>query len=260
MAVRRPALSPRRSAAGPSAPLQPPGMAVGPPHLSSVGSSKTSEGVMTFPAIPQERELAGVAPFRRGDGPVPTPITMPAADDRDAIIGDGDALRYVMFRVDQVAATDATVLLSGETGTGKELLARAIHQRSPRREPSARRRQLRGAAGEPGRERALRPRARRVHGRACDADWPLRARPPRHDPPRRGRRAAARAAAQAAPRAAGGPGRTARQPAHRRRRRPRHRGDQSRPDRGSPSGSFPSRPVLSAQRVSDHHTVAARSA
>ena len=86
---------------------------------------------MTFPAIPQERELAGVARFRRGDAPVP--IAVPAADDRDTIIGDGDALRYVMFRVDQVAATDATVLLSGETGTGKELLARAIHQRSPRR-------------------------------------------------------------------------------------------------------------------------------
>ena len=55
------------------------------------------------------------------------------AEDRDAIIGDSDAMRYVMFRVDQVAATDATVLLSGETGTGKELLARAIHKRSPRR-------------------------------------------------------------------------------------------------------------------------------
>ena len=54
-------------------------------------------------------------------------------EDRDAIIGDGDAMKYVMFRVDQVAATDATVLLSGETGTGKELLARAIHKRSPRR-------------------------------------------------------------------------------------------------------------------------------
>jgi formate hydrogenlyase transcriptional activator len=86
---------------------------------------------MTFPAIPQERELAGVAPFRRGDAPVP--MAVPVADDRHAIIGDGDALRYVMFRVDQVAATDATVLLSGETGTGKELLARAIHQRSTRR-------------------------------------------------------------------------------------------------------------------------------
>lgn len=86
---------------------------------------------MTFPAIPHERELAGVAPFRRGDAPAP--IAMPAAEDRDTIIGGGDALRYVLFRVDQVAATDATVLLSGETGTGKELLARAIHQRSPRR-------------------------------------------------------------------------------------------------------------------------------
>ena len=89
---------------------------------------------MTYPAIPEERERAGVAPFRRSDTPVP--VAMPAVagiDDRNAIIGDGDALRYVMFRVDQVAATDATVLLSGETGTGKELLARAIHHRSPRR-------------------------------------------------------------------------------------------------------------------------------
>jgi formate hydrogenlyase transcriptional activator len=86
---------------------------------------------MTFPAIPHARELLGVSPFRRSDAPAPVPA--PASDDRDAIVGDSDALRYVMFRVDQVAATDATVLLSGETGTGKELLARAIHRGSPRR-------------------------------------------------------------------------------------------------------------------------------
>src|SRR5215510_12573785 len=56
------------------------------------------------------------------------------AGEASAIVGDSDALRYVMFRVDQVAATEATVLLCGETGTGKELLAHAIHRRSPRRD------------------------------------------------------------------------------------------------------------------------------
>jgi len=50
------------------------------------------------------------------------------------IVGDSDALRYVMFRAEQVAPTEATVLLCGETGTGKELLAHMIHRRSPRRD------------------------------------------------------------------------------------------------------------------------------
>ena len=47
-------------------------------------------------------------------------------------MGESPAWRYVMFRVEQVAATQATVLLLGETGTGKELVARAIHNRSQR--------------------------------------------------------------------------------------------------------------------------------
>src|SRR5580765_94947 len=55
-------------------------------------------------------------------------------EDRGVIVGESDALRYVKFRVDQVAVTDATVLLNGETGTGKELFARDIHRRSLRRD------------------------------------------------------------------------------------------------------------------------------
>jgi Nif-specific regulatory protein len=46
------------------------------------------------------------------------------------IIGQSRALQEVLRRVAQVAPTDATVLIQGETGTGKELIARAIHQRS----------------------------------------------------------------------------------------------------------------------------------
>jgi formate hydrogenlyase transcriptional activator len=49
------------------------------------------------------------------------------------IIGKSAALRRVLQQVETVAPTDATVLISGETGTGKELIARAIHQLSPRR-------------------------------------------------------------------------------------------------------------------------------
>ncbi|HBG04099.1 MAG: Fis family transcriptional regulator [Geobacteraceae bacterium GWC2_58_44] len=52
------------------------------------------------------------------------------------IIGESNALSYVFFRVEQVAPLDATVLLLGETGTGKGVIARAIHDASARRERS----------------------------------------------------------------------------------------------------------------------------
>ena len=48
------------------------------------------------------------------------------------IVGQSSGLRNVLQLVKKVAATNATVLLLGETGTGKELIARAIHERSPR--------------------------------------------------------------------------------------------------------------------------------
>ena len=50
------------------------------------------------------------------------------------IVGESAALRRVLKQVETVAPTDSTVLIRGETGTGKELVARALHELSPRRE------------------------------------------------------------------------------------------------------------------------------
>ena len=50
----------------------------------------------------------------------------------EEIVGSSQSLRKVLKAVDKVASTDSTVLILGETGTGKELIARAIHKRSPR--------------------------------------------------------------------------------------------------------------------------------
>ena len=55
------------------------------------------------------------------------------SDDFENIIGDSPALRIAIARVQEVAPTDASVMLLGETGTGKELFARAVHNRSTRR-------------------------------------------------------------------------------------------------------------------------------
>jgi formate hydrogenlyase transcriptional activator len=50
----------------------------------------------------------------------------------EEIVGSSQSLRKVLTAVDKVASTDSTVLILGETGTGKELIARAIHKRSGR--------------------------------------------------------------------------------------------------------------------------------
>ena len=54
--------------------------------------------------------------------------------DFTEIVGNSPALRAVLKQIEQIASTDSTVLILGETGTGKELIARAIHDRSPRRQ------------------------------------------------------------------------------------------------------------------------------
>jgi len=52
----------------------------------------------------------------------------------EEILGESSAIKRVLSQVDQVAKVDTTVLILGETGVGKELIARAIHRHSPRRD------------------------------------------------------------------------------------------------------------------------------
>ena len=52
----------------------------------------------------------------------------------DHILGQSDGLKYVLYRAEQVAPQNTTVLILGETGTGKELIAAVIHNLSPRKD------------------------------------------------------------------------------------------------------------------------------
>ena len=64
-----------------------------------------------------------------------SPIDQDCAESKfGEIIGSSTALKFVLTEVRRVAPTDSTVLILGETGTGKELIAHAIHNVSPRRE------------------------------------------------------------------------------------------------------------------------------
>lgn len=87
---------------------------------------------------PAHRRHAGAAPQPPDTHP-PAAVTPDAADDRRTdsrfaeIVGQSAALRRVPQQLDLVAPTDATVLVDGETGTGQELIARALHQLSARR-------------------------------------------------------------------------------------------------------------------------------
>ncbi len=54
--------------------------------------------------------------------------------DRSGIVGSGEAMAKVFETIGRVAPTTTTILITGETGTGKELVANAIHANSPRRE------------------------------------------------------------------------------------------------------------------------------
>lgn len=91
------------------------------------------------------------------------------------IVGESAALREVLRKVGTVAPTDSTVLVCGETGTGKELIARAVHDLIPRKGSYFRQAQLRRHSHRSAGERIVRPCKRRLHRRDRAEAWPLRA-------------------------------------------------------------------------------------
>jgi transcriptional regulator with PAS, ATPase and Fis domain len=90
---------------------------------AQVGTRETLKNAVSV-AMARKNELQAEARYLREE--------VESAFDVDEIVGGSLVIRNTLRRLQQVAGTDTTVLLLGETGTGKELLARAIHARSAR--------------------------------------------------------------------------------------------------------------------------------
>ena len=189
-------------------------------------------------------------------------------ESRVGLVGASSSVSRLRSSIEAVAGLEVSVLLRGETGTGKELVARALHEASSRRDLPVRERQHGGDPAEPGCGRALRRREGRLHGRRTGPTRVLPEGTRRHALPRRDRRDVSRrpgapaAGARERRSAAGrrGEPRDSRR-AHRRGHRPRPRGGGCQ-CRVPPAAAAPARPLrdpsAAASRPPGRHRPALR--
>ncbi len=174
------------------------------------------------------------------------------------MIGRGPLMQDLFAMIRRLAPHVRTALVTGETGTGKELVARALHRIGPAPRPPLRHRELLGRGRVAVRERAVRARPRRLHRRHREQARAVRGGRRRHAVPRRDRRAAADRAGQAAARARARRGPPRRLAGAAPRQRARGGRDQPRSARRGGRGPLPERPLLPAQHRRGQAADAAR--
>ena len=181
------------------------------------------------------------------------------------LVGESPDILAIKERIARLVARASEVrrlppvLIQGETGSGKGLVARALHRAGPRSERALRRRQLRGDPGDPARSGDVRLRAGRLHRRPPGEEGPLPDRPPGHAVPGRDRAPARWPPGQAAHGARGAHRAAARRDPERAGGRLDHHRDQPRPPGGDARGPVPRGP-LSPARGPDPRAAAAAGA
>jgi DNA-binding NtrC family response regulator len=112
--------------------------ACGPDDPSVTSASRRAGAATVLPMPLDARSLQRFLENRRPGAPATaaqTRTSRPPGEPRTQLVGDSESIRRVRTMVDRVAPTPATVLIEGHTGTGKELIARLLHERSGRRGP-----------------------------------------------------------------------------------------------------------------------------